>query len=114
MVLLLAYTGLRWGESVALLVESVDFGRERLLVRANAVNVAGKIIPGTPKSHDSRSVAFTHFLAALLQVECRGKLPGELVFGAGFDYMPTPTHKDGWFAGARRRAVGADSNFPPN
>ena len=51
--------------------------------------------------------------AALLQVECRGKLPGELVFGAGFDYLSTPTHKDGWFAGARRRSVLADSTFPP-
>lgn len=113
LVLLLAYTGLRWGEAVALRVESVDFARERLLVRANAVNVAGKIIPGTPKSHDSRSVAFPHFLAALLRVECRGKLPSELVFGAGVDYLPTPTHKDGWFAGARRRSVLADSTFPP-
>ena len=69
--------------------------------------------PRHPKSHDSRSVAFPHFLAALLQVECRGKLPGELVFGAGFDYLPTPTHKDGWFAGARRRSVLADPTFPP-
>jgi integrase len=113
MVLLLAYTGLRWGEAVALRVESVDFARQRLLVRANAVNVAGKIIPGTPKSHDSRSVAFPHFLAARLQYECAGKAPGDLVFGAGVDYLPTPTHKDGWFAGARRRSVLADSTFPP-
>ena len=112
LVLLLAYTGLRWGEAVALRVESVDFARERLLVRANAVNVAGRIIPGTPKSHDSRSVAFPHFLAALLQVECRGKLPGELVFGAGFDYLPTPTHKDGWFAGARKRACLRGPDLP--
>ena len=43
-VLLLACTGLRWGEAVALRVESVDFLRERLLVRADAVNVAGGII----------------------------------------------------------------------
>jgi integrase len=117
LILLLAYTGLRWGESVALRVESVDFARERLLVRANAVNVAGKIIPGTPKSPDSRSVAFPHFLAALLQVECRAKLPGELVFGQGRPRAhadsPTPTHKDGWFAGAPRRAVRADATFPP-
>lgn len=72
-------------------VESVDFARERLLVRANAVNVAGKMSPGTPKGHDSRSVAFPHFLAALLQVECRGKLPGELVFRTGFDCRRRPT-----------------------
>ena len=43
----------------------------------------------------------------------RGKTPGNLVFGAGIDYLPTPTHKDGWFAGARRRSVRADSTFPP-
>ena len=113
MVLLLSYTGLRWGEAVALRVESIDFDRERLLVRANAVNVAGVIVPGTPKSHDSRSVAFPHFLAAHLRYECAGKALGDLVFGAGDDYLPTPTHKDGWFAGARRRSVATDHTFPP-
>ena len=45
--------------------------------------------------------------------ECARQAPGDLVFGAGFDYLPTPTHKDGWFAGARRRSVRADSTFPP-
>jgi integrase len=113
LVLLLAYTGLRWGEAVALRVESVDFTRERVLVRANAVNVAGRIIPGTPKSHDSRSVAFPHFLATRLRVECSGKPPGALVFGAGINYQPTPTHKDGWFFHARKRAVASDPTFPP-
>ena len=83
------------------------------LVRANAVNVAERIIPGTPKSHDSRSVAFPHFLAAHLQHACAGKAPGDLVFGVGADYLPTPTHKDGWFAAARRRSVLRDSTFPP-
>ncbi|GAA4751585.1 site-specific integrase [Amnibacterium soli] len=112
LVLLLAYTGLRWGEAVALRLDSVDFARERIVVRANAVNVAGHIIPGTPKSHVSRSVAFPHFLAASLQVECAGKAPGDLVFGAGTEYLPTPTHRDGWFAGARNRCVQADSTFP--
>jgi len=51
MVLFLAYTGLRWGEAVGLRVQFVDFDRRRVLVEENAVNVAGTIIPGTPKSH---------------------------------------------------------------
>jgi hypothetical protein len=48
-----------------------------------------------------------------VKYECAGKAPGDLVFGAGFDYLPSPTRKDGWFAGARRRSVRADSTFPP-
>lgn len=54
LVLLLAYTGLRWGEAVGLRVSNVDFSRRRILLRANAVNVRGTIIPGTPKSHEPR------------------------------------------------------------
>ncbi len=56
LILLLAYTGLRWGEMVGLRVANIDFSRRRILVRANAVNVRGTIIPGSPKSHESRSV----------------------------------------------------------
>lgn len=51
LVLLLAYTGLRWGEAVALRVSSVDLVRRRLVVATNAVNIAGSIVEGTPKGH---------------------------------------------------------------
>jgi len=86
--------------------------RRRVLVRENAVNVAGKIIPGTPKSHESRSVPFPDFLTQQLLEQCEGKAIDALVFGDGVTHLPTPTHGDGWFAGARNRAHEADPSFP--
>lgn len=112
LVLFLAYTGLRWGEAVGLRVRSVDMLRRRVLVQANAVNVRGTIIPGTPKSHEARSVPFPMFLAEPLAKLCEGKTRDQLVFGSGDIYVPTPTPKDGWFYGARRRASEADAKFP--
>ncbi|MGN6742878.1 MAG: tyrosine-type recombinase/integrase [Amnibacterium sp.] len=112
LVLLLAYTGLRWGEAVALRVSAVDFERRRLVIRDNAVNVAGVITPGTPKSGETRSVPFPAFLDALLARECYGKTTAQLVFGDGDRYLSTPTVKDGWFTGARKRAAAQDVTFP--
>jgi integrase len=114
LVLFLAYTGLRWGEAVGLRVNNVDLLRRRILVRANAVNVRGTIVPGTPKSHESRSVPFPAFLAEPLAKQCEGKSRDQLVFGEGADYIPTPTQGDGWFAGARKRSVEFDPSFPPS
>ena len=112
LVLFLAYTGLRWGEAVGLRVRSVDMQRRRVRVEANAVNVRGTIIPGTPKSHEARSVPFPAFLADALTKQCEGKGRDQLLFGSGDVYIPTPTPKDGWFAGARRRSAELDPDFP--
>jgi integrase len=100
------------GEAVGLRTNSVDLARRRILVRENAVNVAGTIIPGTPKSHESRSVPFPEFLTELLLERMDGKNLGDMVFGDGKKFLPTPKHSDGWFALARNRACAADSQFP--
>lgn len=112
LILFLAYTGLRWGEAVGLRVRSVDMLRRRVLVRANAVNVRWTITPGTPKSHESRSVPFPMFLADQLAKHCEGKSRDQLVFGDGDAYLPTPTPKDGWLQGARKRSCESDFQFP--
>lgn len=49
LVRFLCYTGLRWGEVVALHVRDVDQYKRRISVVENAVRVGGKIIVGTPK-----------------------------------------------------------------
>lgn len=113
LVLFLAYTGLRWGEAVGLRIRSVDMARKRVLVQANAVNVRGRIVPGTPKSHEARSVPFPAFLVEPLASAQEGKQHDALVFGAGSAFLPTPTQGDGWFAGARKRASESDPSFPP-
>lgn len=55
LVRLLAYTGLRWGEAVALRIDNIDIERRRLQVDENAVMVGGDIVVGTPKTHKRRS-----------------------------------------------------------
>lgn len=112
LVLTLAYTGLRWGEATALRVGDLDMLRLRLSVQSNAVAVGGKIIPGTPKSDDARSVPFPEFLVTPLAELCQDKTRDSLVFGAGTDYLRSPDVREGWFVYAKKRAKAIDKTFP--
>ena len=108
----LAYTGLRWGEATGLRVEAVDDRRRRLLVQENAVSIGGRIVVGTPKTHERRSVPYPAFLSPMLKVECAGKSPQQLVFGDGFVHKVAPKSGVGWFWSAVQRARQEDPTFP--
>src|SRR5690242_4319622 len=55
-VLTLAYCGLRWSELAALRVERVDLLRRRLTVAEAMTEIdGGRIVWGTPKSHEGRA-----------------------------------------------------------
>lgn len=79
LVLLLAYTGLRWGEVIALRVRDVDFTRRRLAISENAVEVGPETIVGTPKNHKRRSVPFPSFLGDAIEEAAKGKEPSALL-----------------------------------
>ena len=105
LVLVLAYCGLRWGEATALRVRDVNALRRRLLIRGNAVEVAGEIIEGTTKSDEDRTVPVPAFLVDRIALECVGKAPADLVFDhpdGGF--LPLPPYERGWWQQAVRRA----------
>jgi len=53
-VLILAYTGLRFGELTGLNVEDVDIGARRIRVRRSMTQVGGKLVEGNPKSDAGR------------------------------------------------------------
>ncbi|HWU45684.1 MAG TPA: tyrosine-type recombinase/integrase [Humibacter sp.] len=113
LVRLLAYTGLRWGEVVALRMHSIDMLRRRVLIQANAPFVAGRIEPGTPKSHEKRSVPFPAFLASPLADWCTGKDGDELLFpGPAGTYQRPPSFTRGWFQEAKKRAHRIDPSIP--
>jgi integrase len=112
LVLMLAYTGLRWGEAIALRVSSIDALRRRLLVEENAVTVGSRIHVGTPKTHERRSVPFPKFLSEPLARACEGKGRDELVFGAGAAHLAKAQTHSGWYARALKAAHAADSDFP--
>ena len=106
LVLLLGYTGLRWGEATALRVRDVDLGRRRIDVRRAFSDVGGHIVLGTPKSHQSRTVPIPRFLAReLLAQAVPGKKPEELVFTMpGGSMLRLPNWRSAVFLSARDRA----------
>lgn len=63
----LAYTGLRWGELAGLHGPDLDTVGRRLSVNRNAVQVGSRIIVGTPKSHELRTVPIPGFLVPELK-----------------------------------------------
>lgn len=57
LVLLLAYTGLRWGEVAALKVSRLDLLRRRIVVAESVTPVDGVMTWGTPKGRKTQEVA---------------------------------------------------------
>ena len=102
-VLLLAYTGIRWGELAGLHVGDFDTLRRRLHVRRNAVNVGGVIEVGTPKTHERRVIAFPRFLVEPLAAACRGKGRDAIVFPAADGGYAKSPGASTWFDGAVKR-----------
>lgn len=77
----LAYSGLRWGEAVALRRNSFgDHGRVR--ISESATEVGGKLIWGTPKTHETRLVILPRFLSERLANHVEGLAGDDLVFTA--------------------------------
>jgi integrase len=58
----LAWSGLRWGEAVALRWENVDTERRRVAVKASATEVSGRLEWGSPKTHEERAVILPGFV----------------------------------------------------
>ncbi|MFN2518340.1 MAG: site-specific integrase, partial [Jatrophihabitantaceae bacterium] len=79
-ILVLAYCGLRWCELAALRVSSIDFLRRRLAVTEAMTEVHGRLVWGTPKSHEARSVPIPRVLIDDLAAHVSGKGRDDLVF----------------------------------
>lgn len=108
LVLVLAYTGIRWGEATALRVQDLDFARGRMHITRNAVEVHGKIHVGTPKSHTARAVPVPGFLLEQLKLRTKGRPRDSLVFPADDGgYIRRTRSDDGsksWFKTALLKA----------
>ncbi|MDV7174993.1 site-specific integrase [Gordonia amicalis] len=97
----MAYTGLRWGEAIALRVEHVDIPRKRLSVTDNAVQIDQVHEVGSPKSGQPRSVPFPEFLAFELRILVDGLAPDALLFSnPRGGYLKRSVSRTGWFAAA--------------
>ncbi|SIC06120.1 tyrosine-type recombinase/integrase [Mycobacteroides abscessus] len=75
-VLILAYTGLRWGELTGLRVADINLTTRRLQVRRSITQVGGKLILGATKSRAGvRTVPIPTLIEPLLTRRVRGKAP---------------------------------------
>jgi len=107
LVLLLAYTGLRWGEVTALRVKHLDALRRRLTVAENAVALGSVIHVGTPKSHEARVVPYPQFLSEPIARLAEGKTRDMLILGDGVNHLKRPKTSSGqtsWFIRALAEA----------
>lgn len=80
LVLTLGYSGLRWGEVAALHVHHVDLARARIEVSQSVGEINGRIVVGTPKSHQTRWLPVPKLLLEGLEQQLAGKAPDDLVF----------------------------------
>lgn len=111
LILVLGYTGLRWGEMAGLRVRDVDLSRRRLNVERNAVEVGSRIEVGTPKTHKRRSVPLPGFLVPMVREQCMDTAPNGILFpgpAGGFIRRPrlrdTTDRHSSWFSSALARA----------
>jgi integrase len=105
LILVLGYTGLRWGDATALRVCDIDFDRRRIDVRRAFSDVGGLVVPGTPKSHQSRSVPVPRFIAAELVAAAGGKRAEDLLFTVpGGSVVRLSNWRQAAFLPARNRA----------
>jgi integrase len=112
-VLLLAYTGLRWGEMAGLKVSRVNFARRRVDVAQAVSEPRGVIVWGTPKNHERRSVPFPEMLTDALQQRCSGRGPDDLVFvGADGGVFRAGNFRNRVFNAAVARCMENDATFP--
>ncbi len=80
LVLVLGYTGLRWGEARALWVRRIDLLRARLEVAENIPDGFDEAAAVAPKSHKRRIVPLPRFLVDDLTGLVNGQRPDALVF----------------------------------
>ncbi|WP_253260097.1 tyrosine-type recombinase/integrase [Nocardia farcinica] len=107
-VMLLAYSGLRWGEMAALRPRDVDLRRRRIHVVRSASTINARTVTTTPKTWELRSVAIpTEVTELLAPVVAAQRDPVGLLWSRpdGSPIRPpTTTH---WFSKAVGRCIAA-------
>lgn len=113
LILTLAYTGVRWGESAALRARSVDLQRHRIVVDEAVVDVRGELVWGTPKTHERRSVPVPEFLVDRLAYRVAGKRHDDLIFTSALGVaLRNGNFRRRVFQPAVTRCRAADPTFP--
>lgn len=80
LILLLAYTGMRWGEAAALRIGRIDLAKRRIRIVSTVYEIGGSRHEGPPKSGKPRTVALPASLVPELRVIIADRDDDELVF----------------------------------
>ena len=106
LVLTLAFTGLRWGEAIALTVADIEFLKRRISLHRNAVLVGQDFEVGQTKDKENRTVPAAASVLSRLAARCDGRSASDLLFPArGGAYLKRPSSDStGWFNRAVERA----------
>jgi len=105
LILLLGYSGLRWGEAVALRVRDVDLLHKRVSVNRTAVELHGVVQYGSPKTNEVRTVVIPAALRDELSPLLAGKSANDLLFSApGGGPLRTSNFRSRTFDRAAERA----------
>lgn len=112
LILVLAYSGIRWGEAVALRRHRCDLLRGRLQILESATEVKGHLSWGPPKTHRQRSVSIPRFVSEDLAEHFVGASdnPDALVFeaGGGGPLRHSPFTKGVWRPAVARAGLPGD------
>lgn len=87
---LVAYSGPRRGNAVAIRVRHLSMVRKQIRVEDNAVIVNGECKIGTPKSGEPRDIPIPPHLVKPIARRCERKGADAFVFGEGVDPIPLP------------------------
>ncbi len=82
LVWFLGWSGLRWGETVALRVGRVNPKRRRVRVEESGTEIGGRLAFGSTKTHETRTVIVPRFVMTRLAPLLEGKDSDDLVFTA--------------------------------
>lgn len=105
MILVMAYTGVRFGEATELRVQDVNLVTRRLHVRRAVSDVRGRLIVGPPKSGEPREIPIPEFLLeALSKVVAGASRPNDLLFTTA---SGTQVRYSRWRSGFFNKAVDA-------
>ncbi len=108
----LAYTGLRWGEAMALRVRNVDRVRRRINIREAVAEVNGRHVLGSVKSHERRTIAFPSFLDVEVALACANKGSEDRLWTSDDGgYLRPGNSQNGWFQSAVKRCMNDDPSF---
>jgi integrase len=98
LVLVLAYCGLRWGEAAALRVRNVDVIHRRIRVVEAVTEINGRLVVGSPKTHQERTVPVPAFVGDMLVEHLAGASQGGLAFTSPRgETLRVGNFRRGWF-----------------